>query len=363
MLSLIETLTGFAAIMLMLSLLVKTLTSVIKNQWDYYSDNLEHEVKRLVLQTTGKTWDAILENPATSPQIKSIAKDIHWERLGEEFLTPAHLSWFLKELDANARINNLESRLKIHMANVKYTFQMRMKNLAMAAGVGLCLLCNINAFTIWKSLYTDQQLRATFSGSYADKATKLADAQAGGSSPATPAKPADPTKPADEPNTKPTKSELDAQLKGFRENMQGFLTDVSFGVGRIWREECMILNDNERRACQKEQREKAAKVKYYSRCVLYCQALAAAQKLDSGKQKPAKDAVDATWAAEEKAETEFNLAEDAKKAQSAPGILMYEFFGCLLTGILVSIGAPYWHDILQALSSLRSTPAPAKAKV
>src|SRR5258708_16559550 len=108
------------------------------------------------------------------------------------------------------------------MANVKYTFQMRMKNLAMAAGVGLCLLCNINAFTIWKSLYTDQQLRATFSGSYADKATKLADAQAGGSSPATAAKP------ADEPNKKPTKSEMAAQLNGFRANMQGFLTYLSF---------------------------------------------------------------------------------------------------------------------------------------
>src|SRR5260370_26520596 len=159
-LSLIETLTGFSAIMLMLSLLVKTLTSVIKNQWDYYSDNLEHEVKRLVLQTTGKTWDAILENPATSPQVKSIAKHIHWERLGEEFLTPAHLSWCLKDLDSKSRINDLESRLKIHMANVKYTFQMRMKNLAMAAGVGLGLLCNINAVTILESLVPDQQLRA-----------------------------------------------------------------------------------------------------------------------------------------------------------------------------------------------------------
>src|SRR5260370_29887499 len=91
---------------------------------------------------------------------------------------------------------DLGSRLKIHMANVKYTFQMRMKNLAMAAGVGLCLLCNINAFTIWKSLYTDQQLRATFSGSYADKATKLAYAQTGGASSATPHKTAGPTQPA-----------------------------------------------------------------------------------------------------------------------------------------------------------------------
>jgi len=29
--------------------------------------------------------------------------------------------------------------------------------------------------------------------------------------------------------------------------------------------------------------------------------------------------------------------------------LIYEFFGSLLTGILVSIGAPYWHGVLQAL--------------
>src|SRR6266852_7984913 len=273
MLSLIETLTGFAAIMLMLSLLVKTLTSVIKNQWDYYSDNLEHEVKRLVLQTTGKTWDAILANPATPLQVKSIAMDIHWERLDEEFLTPAHLSWFLKELDANARISDLESRLKIHMANVKYTFQMRMKNLAMAAGVGLCLLCNINAFTIWKSLYTDQQLRATFSGSYADKATKLADAQAEASPP------------------KPGQEATDAQIKTFQTGMRGFLTDVSFGVGRIWREECLKLGDENKLTCQEEKRKKT----------------------------PAP------------AEAVLGLVQDKKDTQSTLELLFYEFFGSLLT--------------------------------
>src|SRR5229473_5853692 len=168
MLSLIETLTGFAAIMLMLSLLVKTLTSVIKNQWDYYSDNLRHEVQRLAFEVTGKAWNTLLQN---APEW---AKNISWERLGDEFLTPAYMSWFLKQLDQNARVFDLESRLKIHVANVKYTFEMRMKNLALAVGLALCLLGNINAFTIWKSLYTDQQLRATFSTSYADQATKLA---------------------------------------------------------------------------------------------------------------------------------------------------------------------------------------------
>ena len=32
--------------------------------------------------------------------------------------------------------------------------------------------------------------------------------------------------------------------------------------------------------------------------------------------------------------------------------LLYEFLGSLLTGILVSIGAPYWHDLLRALTAL-----------
>jgi hypothetical protein len=305
MLSLIETLTGFAAIMLMLSLLVKTLTSVIKNQLDYYSDNLEHEVKRLVLETTGKTWDEIVRNKNDNDPTKSLAMEIHWERLGDEFLTPAYLSWFLKQMDQNARVFDLESRLKIHMANVKYTFEMRMKNLALAVGLSMCLLYNINAFTIWKSLYTDQQLRATFADRYADKATALANAQA--------------TQGAD-PNKKPTNEELNAQVKSLRENMQGFLTDVSFGVGRIWREECLVLTDKLRQKCQENNRKTTA------------------------------------------AGAEVKPAQEKKDAQSVPGTLIYEFFGSLLTGILVSIGAPYWHDILQALSSLRSTGSAAKAK-
>ena len=268
MLSLIETLTGFAAIMLMLSLLVKTLTSVIKNQWDYYSDNLKHEVERLTLETTGKTWEALIRNPAAPMWVKNI----HWERLGDEFLTPAYMSWFLKQLDSNARVFDLESRLTIHVANVKYTFQMRMKNLALAVGLAVCLLCNINAFTIWRTLYTDQQLRATFSGPYADAATRLAEEQAKTSA--------------------PNGDQKDATIKSFKDSLEGFLTDVKFGVGQIW------------------------------------------------MTRPTGDSKNAN-----------------QRTQSQ--IFVYEFFGSLLTGILVSIGAPYWHDILQALSSLRPTKAKA----
>jgi hypothetical protein len=276
MFSLIETITGFAAIMLMLSLLVKTLTSVIKNHWDYYSDNLKHEVQRLALETTGKAWETLRQNADTPEWIKNI----HWERLGAEFLTPAYMSWFLKQLDQNARVFDLESRLKIHVANVNYAFEMRMKNLALAAGLALCLLCNINAFTIWTSLYTDEQLRATFANSYAEKASKFAEDDAKQA-----AQDTNPGKPVD-------KAQLDKQIETFQTNMQFFLKDVSFGVGRIWWTNVQDGNANQ--------------------------------------------------------------AQKTQKKESPFEIFVYEFSGSLLTGILVSIGAPYWHDLLQALSALRT---------
>ncbi len=54
--------------------------------------------------------------------------------------------------------------------------------------------------------------------------------------------------------------------------------------------------------------------------------------------------------------------ETPKKGHEV-GFLFSEFFGSLLTGILVSIGAPYWHDLLRALTNLRrgklGTPAAA----
>jgi len=54
-----------------------------------------------------------------------------------------------------------------------------------------------------------------------------------------------------------------------------------------------------------------------------------------------------------------NIWHPSKEDTRAPfELFMYEFFGSLLTGILVSIGAPYWHDLLMALSALR----PDKAK-
>src|SRR5260370_31003558 len=213
MLTVSETLTGFSAIILMLSLLVKTRTSVIKNQWDESIRNRNHEVQRVAVETTGKTLEKLIHSRTAPDWVEKI----HWERLGDEFLTPAYMSWFLQQLDQNAKVFDLDSRLKIHIANVKYTFEMRMKNLALAVGLGLCMLCNINALTIWKSLYTDQQLRATFANSYADKATALAQTQAN----------------ATTPNAGQQATE--EHVKRLQSSLRGFLTEQRFGVVRIWR--------------------------------------------------------------------------------------------------------------------------------
>jgi hypothetical protein len=349
MLPLIETLTGFAAIMLMLSLLVKTLTSVIKNQWDFYSDNLRHEVQRLALETTGKTWEKLLQNPAAPDW----AKNMHWERMGDELLTPAYMSWFLKQLDPNARVFDIDSRLKIHAANVKYTFEMRMKNLALAVGLLLCLLGNINALAIWKSLYTDQQLRGKFAGAYADRAMALANGETPKVGP-----PTQPMPTAQQLN----KSDQKESINSFQTNMQGFLTDVSFGVGRIWWEECLMLEKKNKQGCQKEKGEQTATVRQNSRDRRYGQKMADADKLVDAKAKEqAQQAAVKARTEEERADwtdAELKMAQEEKSVQDPTGILIYEFFGSLLTGIIVSIGAPYWHDFLQALVAFR----PGKAK-
>ena len=86
MIPLLDTVIGFATVMLMLSLLVKCLTSLLKNQMDFYSKNLQHEVDRLIKGILGVGWkQAVARLPAGAD--KSWFEEINWERLGEEILT------------------------------------------------------------------------------------------------------------------------------------------------------------------------------------------------------------------------------------------------------------------------------------
>jgi hypothetical protein len=287
MIQLLDTALGFVAIMAMLSLLVKCLTSLVKSYVDYYSGNLRSEVDSLLQGMLGRGITALAR---TSPWLN----DINWKSLGEEYLTVDKMRVLLQQLDPTwVDMGDLQTRVDLHIANLRYDFERKMKNLALAAGLAICLLCNINSVAIWKTLYTDQQLRSTFATQYSQKALEFADSAAklekgspqkpdaaGGSSPAQNATTGAPAPSAGTavPANPPTREDLAKQSQALRGNVETFLADVNFGVGRVWRQ---------------------------------------------------------------------------KYPEIQAGGFCYEFLGSLLTGILISIGAPYWHDLLRTLSSLR----------
>ena len=263
MFALIETIIGFCVIMLLLSLLVKSLTSVVKSHFDYYSRNLQTEVERLLRGTIGGEWN-------TWAKKISGFQDIQWRRLGEEYLTKENMEWLLIKLGAKREaLKNLEARLEVHKANVRYAFEKRTKNISLALGMALCLFLNINAFSIWNTLYNDQQIRAKLSSqNYAEAAMKMAEQY---------------NKEIKQLESNQSnidaekhKEELTKKREELFEQFYHFKKEVDFGIGNIW-----------------------------------------------------------------------------KKPLDKWPTFLFEFFGSLLTGILVSIGAPYWHDLLRALSSFR----------
>jgi hypothetical protein len=271
MFPLIETIIGFSAIMLALSFLVKSLTSVVKNHFDFYSRNLKHEVFSLLEGTIEISRKQLQEKLETDPALRTkfpwLAND--WKRLGEEYLTKENITWVLRKLDpqkvTDEVIKDLEGRLAVHVANVKYMFEKRLKNVTLAVGLALCLGLNINAFTIWDKLYNDQDVRAKFSSvEYVDSVMK-SEKQL--------------TKDIKGLTEGKEKEELTKQRESLAKQIRHFQGQVSFGIGKIWTE----------------------------------------------------------------------TPKDGEEAK----FLFLEFLGSLLTGILVSIGAPYWHDLLRALTMLR----------
>lgn len=268
MLSLIETVIGFTVIMLVLSYLVKSLTSVVKNHVDYYSDNLEWELGALIGEIADKSWDKLKEE-------FEWLKHMEWRRLGEEFLNMDNVTWLLGKLHVQEekwkRLGEaLKARLEVHKANVRYTFEKRTKNISLALGLALCLFLNINAFTIWDTLYNDQLVRAKFaSPEYVEAAQELVKDYS------------DEIEKLQADTGKKKREELQMQRDALAKQISHFRGEVGFGMGKIW----------------------------------------------------------------------------TGKVTTLTGFL-YEFFGSLLTGILASIGAPYWHDILRALSARRQPKGP-----
>jgi hypothetical protein len=262
---------------------VKSLTSVVKNHVDYYSMNFEQELGRLIGEILKESWGKVKEK-------HEWLKHMQWRRLREEFLSTENIQWLLKKLDVKdddlqSLSEALEARLKVHKENIRTVFEKRTKNLSLALGLVLCLFLNINAFTIWDTLYNDQLVRAKFASpesvesaqklleTYDSEIKKLeADSKEKATQSGTEAEP----EMKEHESIENQRDALNKQREALVKQISHFRGEAGFGMGRIW-----------------------------------------SGKVDS-------------WSG-----------------------FLYEFFGSLLTGILVSIGAPYWHDILRTLSARR----------
>lgn len=265
MFSLLETIIAFSVIMLILSLLVKSFTSIVKNHIDYYTKNLKIEVERFITGTFEKLNKALdVEN------IAGALDKLEWRRLGEEYLTKENMSWLLKNIGLSENdldLKSMKARLEVHKANIRYAFEKRTKNIALALGLALCLFMNINAFSIWERLYNDQQVRAKFSSQeYVDSVInelKKTNPDIPGAAITTDVK-------GDE-----ERKSLEQQRQNLRDKFYNFRGEVNFGIGKIYTEKVDIKG------------------------------------------------------------------------------FLFEFFGSFLTAILISIGAPYWHDILRIFTEIR----------
>ena len=100
MVPLIETTIGFVAIMMVLSFLVKSLTTLISDHFDFYCDNFQYEVSQLIRNTTGRTWEWWASDPATVRRLPWVA-DIKWERLGDEFFSEDNIRWVVSQLSGD----------------------------------------------------------------------------------------------------------------------------------------------------------------------------------------------------------------------------------------------------------------------
>src|SRR4051794_20996809 len=130
MVPLVETAVGFAAIMLVLSFLVKSLTTLISDHFDFYCDNFQYEVSRLIRNATGRTWEQWAADRATVSRLPWLA-DIKWERLGDEFFSEDHIRWVVSQL-RGVRPDQVDVKglVQVHLGKVKYAYQQRLKNLS-----------------------------------------------------------------------------------------------------------------------------------------------------------------------------------------------------------------------------------------
>lgn len=334
MFTLLETIIGFTVIMLLLSYVVKSLTSVVKNHFDYYSGHLETEVRDLVMRLLGKRLDEVKIGKYEP------FKGIDWKQVGEEFLTADNFEALLGPLLNEGQLEALKAQLEIHKGKMNYAFSRRMKNLSLACGLALCLIVNINAFTIWQTLYNDGQTRAKFAApeyvqavlQRADGAEEAKEAKEKAGAPEVPAEPAPGAGAGAGAGAAGAPADAGAGGEGERGAEAAGADQGETAGGDGAEGERAVSGGGEARSDGKMTKAELAEVRE-----MFTRELASFTS-----------------------EVNFGVGRIYDKTQPlGPRGFLIELLASLLTGILVSVGAPYWHDLLRSLSRVRGGAQPA----
>ena len=160
-------------------------------------------------------------------------REIQWKRVTEEFLTKENMVWWLKQAHIKPEKltgiqEGIEKRLEVHRKNLQFAFAQRTSYIALAMGLALCLFMNINAFTIWDTLYRDQSVRAKLASPESVKAAQDMKKEVEGKLKQREEKPETELETPVE-----SKEDLENQLDELNKQLAHFRGAVDFGMGRI----------------------------------------------------------------------------------------------------------------------------------
>ena len=230
---LFQTVSIFLGLIVLLSILVQALTWMIQSNSYYYADCLETEVEHFLRETLDTPFDNIEDIKGVNG--KKVLENIPWNQLGEEFFSVENMKELVEKIAGHSDFKYFEARVKRHQVHLKTSFNDRMSSLTLVCGVGLCLFLNINALTIWKTVYADSQTREKIASAdyiaavlkkneeleYLDeKKSRTAGEKAEGTE--------------QREGTRANKEELAKDREAWKKELVSIQTHANFGIGAVW---------------------------------------------------------------------------------------------------------------------------------
>lgn len=217
MLTLMDTAIGFIVVLLMISLVIKGLTSVIKNFVDYKRAIIADQIRKFVERADAQSehWRKLLKGLYQEGRMGGEARDPRLSHSLNKAIGDGGLrSWLAAGETPGEKAQDILPLVQTLNDQIGEAVSATNKNFSLLIGLALCLLLNINALTVWTSLYHDANLRAQFS------APAMIQSVSGAAT-----------------ESKETAAVATSQAVGMaqaREYIASLKRDIPFAMGKIW---------------------------------------------------------------------------------------------------------------------------------